>query len=75
MFKVNNKNTRLRSDVLIVNFEHISPIFSSVHIVDFEQINVTWDALKTLTTLFENLDINTVVLVIFVGFSGFTIES
>ena len=75
MFKVNNKNTRLRSDVLIVNFEHISPTFSSVHIVDFEQVNVTRDALKTLTTLFENLDINTVVLVIFVGFSGFTIES
>ena len=75
MFKVNNKNTRRPSDVLIVNFEHISPTFSSVHIVDFEQVNVTWDALKTLTTLFENLDINTVVLVIFVGFSGFTIES
>ena len=75
MFKANNKNSRLRSDVLIVNFEHISPPFSSVPIVDFEQVNVTWDALKTLTTLFENLDINTVVLVIFVGFSGFTIES
>ena len=41
MFKVNNKNTRLRSDVLIVNSEHISPTFSSVHIVDFEQVNVT----------------------------------
>ena len=75
MFKANNKNSRLRSDVLIVNFEHISPPFSSAPIVDFEQVNVTWDALKTLTTLFENLDINTVVLVIFVGFSGFTIES
>ena len=75
MFKVNNKNTRRPSDVLIVNFEHISPTFSSVPIVDFEQVNVTWDALKTMTTLFENLNINTVVLVVFVGFSGFTIES
>ena len=32
-------------------------------------------ALKTLATLFETLNINTVVLLVFVGFSGFTIES
>ena len=52
MLKVNNKNTRTtstperrhwhRSGVFIVNFEHIS-LFSSVSIVDFEQVNVRWD--------------------------------
>ena len=45
MFKVNNKNTRTtsrRSDVFIVNFEHILDHFSSVPIVDFEQVNVYW---------------------------------
>ena len=39
MFKVNNKNT----GVLIVNFEHISPLFFIVSkIVEFEQVNVSW---------------------------------
>ena len=33
MFKVNNKNTRMTSMIL----------FSSALIVDFEQINVSWD--------------------------------
>ena len=45
MFKVNNKNTRTtsrRSDVFIVNFEHILDHFSSVPIVGFEQVNVYW---------------------------------
>ena len=44
MFKVNNKNTRTtsihRSVVLIANFEHISHLFASVSIVDFEQLIV-----------------------------------
>ena len=43
MFKVNNKNSRTTSMMLfwcfIVNFEHMSHLFSSVSIVDFEQIN------------------------------------
>ena len=40
MFKGNNKGTRRRrSDVFIVSFERIIP-FSSVSIVDFEQVNV-----------------------------------
>ena len=30
-----------RSDVLIVNFEHISNFFSAVYIVDFEQLNAS----------------------------------
>ena len=45
MFKVNNKNTRTawrRSGVSIVNFEHISLLFSSVSIDDFQQVNVSW---------------------------------
>ena len=33
MFKVNNENTRKRS----------MTAFSSVFIVDFEQVNVSWD--------------------------------
>ena len=36
MFIVNS-----RSDVLIVNFEHISQPFFSVSIVDFEQVSVS----------------------------------
>ena len=38
MYKVNIKNTR--TGVFIVNFENISHIFS---IVDFEQVNVSWE--------------------------------
>ena len=30
------------SGVFIVNFEHISHFYSSVSIVDFEQVNVSW---------------------------------
>ena len=43
IFKVNNKNTDVVSSVLIVDFEHISHLFSSVSIVDFEQVNVSWE--------------------------------
>ena len=40
----------LRSGVFIVNFEHISKLFSSVPIVDFEQVNVGWvDALTEIS--------------------------
>ena len=31
-----------RSGVFIVNFEHISHLFPSVFVVDFEQVNVVW---------------------------------
>ena len=30
------------SGVFIVNFKHISHLFSSISIVDFEQVNVSW---------------------------------
>ena len=43
-FKVNNEDVRTRhwrrSCVFIVNFEHISHLFTSVSTVDFEQVNV-----------------------------------
>ena len=39
MFKVKNKNTRKTS---ILNFEHISNLFSIVFSADFEQVNVSW---------------------------------
>ena len=43
MFKVNNGNV---SDVVLVffllTFEHILQFFSSVSILDFEQVNVNW---------------------------------
>ena len=35
MFKVNNKDTKA---CLIVNFEHISHLYSSVSIVNFEHV-------------------------------------
>ena len=41
MFKVNNKDRR-RSGVFIVNFEHISQLFSSVSIFNFEHVNAGW---------------------------------
>ena len=58
LLKVNNKNNRKkceicskliiktperRSVVFIINFEHISHLFTSVSIADFEQANVSWD--------------------------------
>ena len=46
MFRVKCKNTRTnRCGVSIVNCEHISHLFSSVSIIDFEQENVCWEAL------------------------------
>ena len=47
MFKNNDKTTRRTSltsfcFVFIINFEHITPI-SSVSIVEFEQVNVSWE--------------------------------
>ena len=44
-----------RSGVSIVNFEHISHLFSSVSIVDFEQVNVSWES---FLRNFHNLDIH-----------------
>ena len=39
MFKVNNKNTRATTnDDVVTYFTH----FSSISIVDFEQVNVSW---------------------------------
>ena len=38
MFKVNNKDNWRRSEVFTVNFEHITDFFSSVYVIDFEQV-------------------------------------
>ena len=54
MFKVDNKNTRTTSrrfGVFIVNFEHILDHFSSVPIVDFEQVNVYWNNQNKISLL------------------------
>ena len=49
LFKVNNRNTRKKSEicsgVFIVNFETYLTSFSSVSIVEFEQVNVSWKCL------------------------------
>ena len=46
MFKVNNKDTKtmplMPFGVFIVNFEHISQLFSSVSIVNFEHVIAGW---------------------------------
>ena len=42
MFKVNNKKTPERCfSVFIVNFKHVSRLFTSASIVNFEQVNVS----------------------------------
>ena len=41
--KTTNWHQWRHSGVFIVNFEHISPLFSSVSIVEFEQVNVCWN--------------------------------
>ena len=42
MFKFSDKDTRKKVwNIFIVNFEHIWHLFSSVSIVDFEQVNVS----------------------------------
>ena len=52
---------RSRSAVFIVNFEHILHFFSSVSIVDFEQVNVRWVLsvifLSMLMILFSTLSV------------------
>ena len=48
MFKVNNKNTRKTS---------LTP-FSSVSIVGFEQVNVSWDVSEKPDLLPNNLEIS-----------------
>ena len=43
-----------RSGVFIVNFEHISHFFK-VSIVDFEQVNVFWEALSCVNITTQSL--------------------
>ena len=48
MFKVNNKNTRVTSLTR----------FSSVSIVDFKQINISWDVSEKTDLLPNNFEIS-----------------
>ena len=48
MFKVNNKNNRMTSMTR----------FSSVSIVDFEQVNVSWDVSEKPDILANNFEIS-----------------
>ena len=48
MFKVNNKNTRMTSMTR----------FFSVSIVDFEQVNVSWDVSEKPDLLLNNFEIS-----------------
>ena len=62
MFKVNNENTRRRHwsrfGVFNVNFEHNFTPFSSVSIVDFERVIVSWEVPTKLWLLIDtNLQI------------------
>ena len=40
--KIPERRQSRRSSIFGVNFEHILHLFSSVSIVDFEQVNVSW---------------------------------
>ena len=63
MFKVTNKDTRRRSGVFIVNFEHwrlycylwtyFTP-WSNVSIVNFEKVNADWKGLTSSNCDFES---------------------
>ena len=45
LLKVHNRNIRKRcSGIFIVNFEHISHLFSSISIVNFEHVIAGWDS-------------------------------
>ena len=49
MLKVNNRDTTRpwpRSGVFIDNFETYSTFFPSVSIVDFEQVNASWEVIQ-----------------------------
>ena len=57
MFKVDNGKSRELSGVFIVNFEHISHLFFSVSIVDFEQVSVCGEALNCVNIITQGLKI------------------
>ena len=40
--------------VFIVNFEHISHLFSSVPVINFEQVNVSWEQIINYTRRCDN---------------------
>ena len=36
-------NYTIYSGIIIVNFDHVSQLFSSVSVVEFEQVNASWE--------------------------------
>ena len=52
--KTPKRRYRRRSGMFIVNFEHIVHLFKSVSVVDFEQLNASWEvvAVRPLFKLF-----------------------
>ena len=60
MFKVNNRNTRTKVchwrlfGSFTVNFDHISHLYSSVSIVNFEQVNTGWEHKMYLISIITN---------------------
>ena len=56
-----------RSCVFIVNFEHISHVFSRVSIVNFKQVNVSWVENSNLQVLELALELKIVCFVVSVN--------
>ena len=49
MFKVNNKDTKMCEHILTyLIFEHVSHLFLRNSVVDFEQLNVRWEVIRTI---------------------------
>ena len=58
MFKVIIKTPEQRQwhpGAFIVNFEHISQLFSNLSIVDFEQVNVSWEVFSDIFRTLSNI--------------------
>ena len=55
--KLTIKRVQSRLGVFIVNFEHISHLFFSVSIVDFEQVNVCGGAISCVNIVTQGLKI------------------
>ena len=76
MFKINNRNSRtdvkLCRPSVIVNFEHPCHPFSSISIVDFEQVIVCWDII--FTSVRNNFVTNSNYLPIYMLYVNFIVD-
>ena len=55
MFKVNNKNTRTKFSCFLLLTLNIFHTFPSVSVVDFEQVNVSSEIIKTFIVIFFDI--------------------